>query len=352
MYPEIRQWIFGLALFLSCLLWPVYSLAMESAGCLDCHNDTDMVGDELFVEMTPFINSAHADVGCISCHESVTEEHPDDGIALSRANCTDCHDDVDQEYALSGHSEYASCNDCHNPHKVRGLSAVAGLDMNRKCADCHETDAVTVSHAEWLPQARLHISMLPCISCHTASENVVISLSIINTKRDAADGSLELASYAQLADLAGDNNVESLVDTNKDNYISLTELRMFNRNPANKSVRLQGTMMPEEITHSIKTLDNRWDCSFCHASGPEAMQTSFLSLVQPDGSFKRVPAEQGAVLDALFGTPDFYMVGATRSKTMNYIGLAIICGGLVLPVGHGSLRFLTRKNRRKSEDKS
>ena len=69
-------------------------------------------------------------------------------------------------------------------------------------------------------------------------------------------------------------------------------------------------------------------------------------------SFKRVPVEQGAVLDALFGTPDFYMVGATRSKAMNYIGLAIISGGLVLPIGHGSLRFLTRKNRRKSEDKS
>jgi hypothetical protein len=323
---------------------------MDNSDCLDCHTDADLVGDNFVVEMAPFIYSAHADVGCSSCHESVTDQHPDDGISPSKANCTDCHDDVGQEYAQSGHSENALCSDCHNPHKVRGATAVSGHDMNQKCSECHDADDVAASHSEWLPQSKLHISNLPCISCHTASENVVISLFIIKKNSDAGDGSLELASHEELQALVGDGKVESLVDTNNDNYISLSELRMFNRNPENKTVRLQGVMMPEKITHSIEILENRWDCSFCHASGPKAMQTSFLSLIQPDGAFIRVPAEQGAVLDALFGTPDFYMVGATRSKAMNYIGLAIICGGLVLPVGHGSLRFLTRKNRRKSED--
>jgi hypothetical protein len=352
MYPEIRKRIIGMGLFLACLLYPVCVPAMENADCLDCHTDNEMVGDDFVVEMTPFINSAHADAGCSSCHESVTDEHPDNGITLSKASCMDCHEEVGQEYAQSGHSENASCSDCHNPHKVRGATAVSGHDMNLKCAECHDADEVANSHSEWLPQANLHISNLPCISCHTASENLVISLFIVNKKRNPEDGRLELASHEELKALVGDGAVEALVDTNSDHYISLTELRMFNRNPANKTVRLQGVMMPEKITHSIEILENRWDCSFCHASGPQAMQTSYLSLVQPDGSFRRVPAEQGAVLDALFGTPDFYMVGATRSKAMNYIGLAIICGGLVLPVGHGSLRFLTRKNRRKSEDKS
>jgi hypothetical protein len=110
-------------------------------------------------------------------------------------------------------------------------------------------------------------------------------------------------------------------------------------------------MTPEKVTHDFKTLDNRWDCTFCHASGPGARQTSFVSLVQEDGSYRRIAAEKGAVLDALYGTPDFYMVGATRSKMLDYIGLVIIAGGMVMPVGHGTLRFLTRKNRQNKEEK-
>ncbi len=30
---------------------------------------------------------------------------------------------------------------------------------------------------------------------------------------------------------------------------------------------------------------------------------------------------------------------------MNLLGMAIIAGGMVMPIGHGTLRFLTRKNR-------
>ena len=94
MFAITKQQITSLGLFLACLLCPVYSLGMDSADCLDCHTDTDTVGEEFVVEMTPFANSAHADVGCTSCHESVTDEHPDDGISPSRANCLECHDDA------------------------------------------------------------------------------------------------------------------------------------------------------------------------------------------------------------------------------------------------------------------
>jgi hypothetical protein len=75
------------------------------------------------------------------------------------------------------------------------------------------------------------------------------------------------------------------------------------------------------------------------------MQTSVLAFPQEDGSYTRLPVEKGAVLDALYGTPDFYMMGATRNASMNILGLIIIACGLVMPVGHGLLRFLTRKNR-------
>jgi hypothetical protein len=76
------------------------------------------------------------------------------------------------------------------------------------------------------------------------------------------------------------------------------------------------------------------------------MQTSFLALPTPDGSFARIDVEEGAVLDALYGTPNFYMTGSTRSASLNIIGFIIICCGFIMPIGHGTLRFLTRKNRK------
>ena len=56
--------------------------------------------------------------------------------------------------------------------------------------------------------------------------------------------------------------------------------------------------------------------------------------------------EKGAILDILYGTPDFYMTGFTRSKTLSIIGALIAASGLMVPILHGTLRFLTR-NRRK-----
>jgi hypothetical protein len=76
------------------------------------------------------------------------------------------------------------------------------------------------------------------------------------------------------------------------------------------------------------------------------MQVSYVAFPRPDGSYVRVPVERGAVLDLLYGTPDFYMMGATRNAALSQIGLGIIVAGLIMPVGHGALRFLTRKNRK------
>lgn len=215
--------------------------------------------------------------------------------------------------------------------------------MNLQCSRCH-IDVVPF-HESWLPQADLHIAMLPCISCHTASEDYVIVLNIIQQESDAVFGDFALSDYQTLKTMAGEQDVQRLIDLDGDDFVSLTELRTFNRNPVNKAMSLKGTLTPKEITHTVETLDNRWDCSFCHASGPEAMQTSYLALPTGDGSYRRLEVERGAVLQALNGTPDFYMMGTTRSASLNILGLLIILGGCLMPIGHGALRFLTRNNR-------
>jgi thiosulfate reductase cytochrome b subunit len=75
------------------------------------------------------------------------------------------------------------------------------------------------------------------------------------------------------------------------------------------------------------------------------MQTSFLSFPTDSGRFQRVRVEKGAMIDIFQGTPDFYMTGATRSGALSVIGALIILCGLIMPVGHGLMRYFSRKNR-------
>jgi len=158
-----------------------------------------------------------------------------------------------------------------------------------------------------------------------------------------------IATYEDLKNIIPSaSQLDSLVDTNGDGIISLTELTAFNKRHTN--LRIFGTMMPETMTHNYQILDNRWDCTFCHASGPKALQTSYLAIPENDRTYKRLPVTKGAILDILYGTPDFYMLGTTRSPLLSIIGALIALSGLMVPVVHGSLRLLTIK-KRKNQDK-
>ncbi|MDA3902297.1 MAG: multiheme c-type cytochrome [Desulfuromusa sp.] len=342
-YELNRLWI---ALLVAVFLLPLSVSAMEMDDCLGCHGYADEVGEELFIDADKFTPTVHAEMGCVTCHESVTDEHPYDGEAVSSADCLDCHEELGNQYIATAHAENAVCSDCHNPHQVYGIEAVSGPEMNKQCSQCHEDADVMASHAEWLPQASLHIAKLPCITCHTSAESYEIILNITQ-KQEKEEGltGYRFSSYADLKKYSGEKEVQRVIDIDADNHISLAELRTFNRNPAYSDLHLSGTMVPNEVSHDLSTLDNRYDCTFCHASGPGSMQTSFLSFPTEGGTYRRMTVDEGAMLDTLYGTPNFYMTGSTRSAALNIIGLIIICAGFIMPIGHGTLRFLTRKNR-------
>jgi hypothetical protein len=342
---------FSLALAMFGFAPPAGAAAMVSGDCLECHGDIGMVGAKFLVDQYAFDHTAHGELGCPTCHESVTADHPDDGLTPSKAGCRDCHQEVGDAYAKTEHAANAACGDCHNPHTVHATREVSGFDMNRKCAACHDSSAMVAAHGSWLPQAGLHLDRLPCISCHTGSENYVVTLFLVRREgglepnASPSTAPFALAGHDELKSLAGNGGVETLVDADGDGVVSLAELKAFNGSRQFRALRLRGMLSPEVVSHSMQTLDNRWDCTFCHTSGPGAMQTSFLALPREDGTYGRLPVEAGATLDALNGTPDFYMLGATRNATLDLIGLTILAGGLIMPVGHGTLRFLTRKNR-------
>lgn len=347
---RIRSLLLLMSLMLLPLSAPPPARAAESDVCLSCHGDKKIAGkgeSHLYIDPARFAGTTHALIGCVACHESVTASHPADGIRPSRARCGDCHAPIQQEYAQSLHGNNASCADCHDPHSVKSPVAVSGRDINAQCAKCHEGQKMVTVHNKWLPQADLHLDAIPCITCHTGSKNYVITMYIEKREGNRPHGEFRLASNKDLAELLpGDKDIKSLIDKNGDDLVSMDELRDFNRSARYSNMRLWGMMTPEVVTHSYQILDNRWDCTFCHASGPKAMQTSFVAFPESNGSYTRLKVEKGAILDLLYGTPDFYMMGSTRSTALSILGGLIIVGGMMMPIGHGTLRFLTRKNRK------
>ena len=333
---------------------PGYSFG-DSAGkneaCLTCHGDAQKVKGPALINQVQFAHTTHARIGCPSCHDGVGQGHPT-GAPSPRASCQQCHIEVNSEYALSIHAGKAPCAGCHNPHKVESPREISGMEINEMCGGCHDKFKMSAKHGEWLPQADLHLYMLPCTTCHTSATSYFVSMYIVSTENETRLGKPEVASYAELKKVAGGRDILSLVDINGDGYVSLSELRNFNMNKKYKFLRLQGMMTPETASHKFEILDNRRNCTFCHTSGSGAMQKSVLALPEENGTYRRIPVEKGAALDALYGTPDFYMMGSNKNTSLSIIGLAIICGGLIMPVFHGSLRFLTRKNRVRKEHHS
>jgi hypothetical protein len=339
-------------IYLLSVLMPVMTAAaVESAegNCLNCHGEKTIIdkGAHLYIDPVKYESTTHARIGCVSCHTKVTQRHPADGIRPSRAKCEECHAAVFDEYAQSTHSRHAGCTDCHSPHAVKPLLSVSGRDMNIQCAKCHDHSDTVKSHAKWLPQAALHIDALPCITCHTGSKEYVITLYLAKTVSASPRGGVALAGFDDLKPfLPAGNKAGRLIDTNGDGAVSLGELKAFNTNSQYKDISLLGTMMPEVVTHNYQILTNRWDCTFCHASGPNAQQASYLAFPDQGGTYSRMIVEKGAILDILYGTPDFYMTGFTRSKLLSIIGGLIVASGLMVPIVHGTLRFLTRSRRK------
>lgn len=324
--------------------------AWAAAGnCLSCHGEKTIIstGARLFIDPQKYALTTHARIGCVSCHDKVSPRHPEDGVRPSRAKCRECHASVFAEYQGSSHAKNADCSDCHNVHAVKPLFTVSGRDINIQCAKCHDNSAVVKSHAKWLPQAALHIDALPCITCHTGSKDYVITLYMAKTDRRQTPPTVTLASYEDLRPfLPAGKSASTLIDLNADRFISLEELTRFNRDNRYRDLSLLGTMMPNTVTHTYQILDNRWDCTFCHASGPKAQQASYLAFPEADGTYARMEAEKGAVMDILYGTPDFYMTGFTRNNILSLIGGLIAASGLMVPILHGTLRLLTRKRRK------
>jgi predicted CXXCH cytochrome family protein len=359
--PPGQRWLrmaatWGFAAFLFGVLAFAFGHAMAAApaatgdSCIGCHGEKALVGKndrKVYIDPAVFAATTHGQLGCTSCHARVTTAHPGDGKAVTKAECKGCHDEASRDYQSSKHANFAACTDCHNPHDVKGPEVVTAVQMNGVCGKCHAIDGLMEKHRKWLPQTGFHLAAVPCVACHTGSTDYVVTMYL---ERRLEDGRIEPFPRTVLEHMLVDPNrkISTLVDANEDGVISLEELRSFNLNSRSDGVRLQAAMMPGHVTHTYQILRNRYDCTFCHASGPRARQKSFMAFPEAgDQRFQRVPVEDGAVLDLLYGTPDFYMIGASESRSfwINLIGLGFVLVGVGFAGMHTLFRLRSRKNR-------
>ncbi|GAB4250902.1 cytochrome c3 family protein [Deferrisoma sp.] len=342
-------WVFALA-----LCWaPVAGLGWEAEDCVDCHGDRTIVeggNPRLFVNVETFERTAHAEVGCPSCHDGVTEDHPDDGIRPGRVQCGECHADADGEYQTSVHRDHAACTDCHDPHRVTSLAGTLAMEMNDACRECHDLDGVLGTHSPWLAQAELHLVRVPCITCHTGSRAYTISFYVVRRGRVSLEPGewRRLVEAPEVALVTGIPGPSQAVDRDGDGVVSVLELVEFNRRCRKAGLALWAMLTPERASHRFDILDDRWDCTFCHVKGRDAAQKSALVLPER-GGFVRLPIEPGAILEAIYGSPDFHMAGVTRSPVLTRLGLFIVAAGGAFVLAHGSLRLVTRGRRKREE---
>lgn len=330
---------------------PGFSFGNAASGnqaCLDCHADTLKVSKENLISTGGFNHTTHAEFGCKTCHDAVSDKHPKDGKVARTTTCTNCHGDIAAEYATSRHSLGASdCSACHNPHKVLRPDEISALAMTATCISCHNQNRIKATHAQWLPQTDLHLEAITCVTCHTKAKDYIVSVYIARRYLKADASSPIIADYSYLSKKAGSQNVQYLVDRNQDNYISIEELKIFNGNQENKDLYLKAILTPTKTSHAFQISDKSWNCTFCHAAGPSATQKTKLVLPKQDGTFTSLDVEAGTSFTSLNAIPNFYMMGSSRNNLVNKIGALVLAGGMIMPVGHGFIRFLTRRNRRK-----
>ena len=124
---------------------------MNTTLCLACHNGALPKADQakrvsLHVNASIFNSSAHAALGCQSCHSDI-ESFPHK-LPRQKVSCAGCHPAESSAYSRSVHAAvgakeaYPGCLDCHgDPHGILPArdprSQVYQLNLPRTCGSCH-----------------------------------------------------------------------------------------------------------------------------------------------------------------------------------------------------------------------
>jgi hypothetical protein len=195
------------------------AILKKNSRCLRCHS-RDRTKDledgtqlSLKIHREDFLGSAHGEVACTSCHESIETRgrHPSSKTNVTitsqrelslemNQSCRKCHEDNYIQFEGSIHSSMIAqgsekapvCTDCHSAHAIETMVEYQP-EAGYPCKQCHE-DVFTAYRASVHGSAYLagnmirdeHIDAPTCSDCHSSHE--VIAMEIGDVLRDQCFG--------------------------------------------------------------------------------------------------------------------------------------------------------------------
>ena len=337
-------------------------LSEADTTCLGCHSieglEKQLPNGEtlsLHVSGEVFAKSVHRAIGCSACHGDIdAQTHPatTSDIRSARqysieraAGCRLCHGDSYEQYEGSLHSARVRegdplapvCTGCHGSHSVSPRSAYEA------CVGCHAADLD--AHSKWLPNAKLHQEVVSCAACHAPAALRMIDLRLYDGTTQAwvteKEGAPAFEELARSADTDGNGldaaELRSLLrDINRDAAAAPKTLR--------GRVELRSGVEAHRLsdkTQALKACDN------CHRYGSEPFQNVTVSVTGPDGRPVRYPAQKEILHSSLAveSLPGFYAIGGTRSPVLDALLAFALLGGVGVPIGHMTTKWLFRRYR-------
>lgn len=336
-------------------------LSDADTACLGCHSIEGLEktlgnGEKLSLHVSGegFAGSVHRPFGCATCHAAIdpaTHSAAASSIASAReysieraAACQMCHADALEQYEGSlhsarvreGHPLAPVCTGCHGAHEVSPRTAY------ETCVGCHAADLA--AHGDWLPNATLHQEVVSCAACHAPDAARMIDLRLYDGAAKQwvveEEGAPLFGQLAQAADANGDgldaNELRNLLqEVNRGAAIPRTLRGRVELRTDVEAHRLA------DKSHAIKACDN------CHQYGAEPFRNVTVSVTGPDGRPARYPAHQDILGSALAvqSLPEFYAIGGTRSRILDALLVLALLGGVGIPAGHMTMKWLFRKRR-------
>jgi mono/diheme cytochrome c family protein/Fe2+ or Zn2+ uptake regulation protein len=323
--------------------------SIEVSGvCKRCHSDKHTAVRESIHSKMIDEGNLNAPV-CTDCHGFHSVGPKATYETLSGVPCRRCHDEVFRVYEgsvhgkarLNGEHKAPLCSSCHFAHEVKVTAMTEKIKS--ACLGCH-TEA-EAAHDKWLPNSSLHLSAVSCAACHSPDSGRGIYLRLYD------ENTGEPFSEEQIIGLLEVNSDElgMRMDAHGDG-IDSDELwnivKKLNEKGADARVTFLGRMdvaSGREAHQLSYKKDAVRQCESCHQAGSDFFKNVTVAVVKADGRVARYDAKPEVLgsMVSLLSLKEFYVLGSTRLKVLDWIGILMVFGGASVPLAHITLRILT-----------
>jgi hypothetical protein len=281
---------------------------------------------------------------CTDCHGSHQVGPKALALTLGGQPCRKCHPEIFEAYKGSIHGiakeggmgHAPLCSSCHFAHDVK--PAMASRSPKDVCLGCHPD--VSTAHQKWLPNTEAHFDAVACTACHVPGD---YKRSIYLRVTDGSSGML-----------LSDTVVRKILETGRavGKNIDPGELwKLYQNLNEGRTVNMTGmvSLKDHRQVHYLAPKERAVrQCEWCHSANSAFFQSVAVAVATPDGRETVLDVDPAALssLYAMVPLNEFYVLGSTRVRAMDYLGAAMILGGIAVPIAHGTLRLLTARLRR------